>query len=643
MLQAQSNVVFVAPGGAGDGSSWSSPMGDIQKAIALAGEDRENVKDVWIQAGTYSPTQRLNLKDSVNVYGGFAGTETTIEERVKVDGGNAWDFKNQTIINGGDSIACMAAAKAMLQPIVVDGITFEHGAALSAKSDNGGGIRLNVNVTLQNSIVRNCFSNNAGGAVQIYPAGDVYNCLFENNRQTTGSNGGGAINSNTSSNGYEVHIEGCVFVGNSSTVRGGAINCQGQSAYYINACTFYNNKAVAENGTSLLPGGAIYDNGGQMSHITNCAIYNNTGSNVVYLKANQFSNNTVVKNVGGLYVAAGMKGAEVINNIVWACATDAAGTTATSLSGNNIADMRVLYNYTYNPVPTDKNWILSVDESGENTNKQFYSNQTNGDSEVQEGTDPGDKLTSGPKFRRVVDFIGAIPTELTESEIQDFRLQLDSVDLQLSGQSPLVNAGMNLDYVTTDRNGANRPQGALTDVGAYELGYYTVLIGKYDAEQGAVYDEAGNTIAPEATLTVAHGEELYLFFLTAEANPAYKLTMTTSTDGGLTYTGPTTDITANMDETGILRMPIYESCLIDVEWEQAQAVEKVEAQSFRVFSVAGGIGLSGLDSTLPVAVYDANGRVVYTQTASATTMTIGLPSGLYIVRQGGATGKAVVR
>ncbi len=639
-MQAQNAVVYVAADGAGDGSSWESPLGDIQKAINLAGADRENVKDVWIKAGTYNLTKRINLKDSVNVYGGFEGTEKDITERTKEPGAYAWEFDNLTIIDGGNSVACMAATKAMTKSIVVDGVVLQNGAALKANSDNGGGIRLNTNVTLRNSVVQFCYTNQAGGGVQIFPGGEVYDCLIAYNRQETGGNGGGGICSNNSTTGTSITIERCVFVGNTSSVRGGGINTQGAMGTTINACTFVNNTAI--DGTSLKGGAAIYDNGQNKSHITNCAIYNNTGLTTVYLKANEFINNTVVKNIGGIYVAAADKAGEISNNVVWACVTDAAGATATSISGVAVSGLKALYNYTYNPVPTDKSWVLTDMTDVENTNKQFYSNQSNGDSEVPEGEDPGDKLTSGPHFRKVTSFIGAIPSGLSEADSLVLVNELDSVNLQLNAKSPLVNAGKDV-AMAADCAGNARKQGTRTDVGAYELSYFNVNIADYNLELGAVYNEEGDTVRPNAELVAAYGDELALLFYTTSGEPVAQVTATTSLDGGLTFGGETVDVTDQIDEEGNLRIKVYEPLLISVVWEKETAIRNTTAATLHYRNTQDGICLTGIESGKAVEVFDLNGQLVVRRMASATTMNLSLQAGLYVVRQGDAHCKAVVR
>ena len=103
-----SRIRYVKKGGTGDGSSWDNASGDLQKMIdELAQNNPQNLPgEVWVAAGTYAPQSQLisgtaysasfRMRDGVSVYGGFAGTETSKQERAK--GTMPWDFTNETIL-----------------------------------------------------------------------------------------------------------------------------------------------------------------------------------------------------------------------------------------------------------------------------------------------------------------------------------------------------------------------------------------------------------------------------------------------------------------------------------------------------------------------------------------------------------------
>jgi len=69
--------------GANNGTSWTDAYTDLQSALAAASSGDE----IWVADGTYKPTTgtdrtiSFSLKNGVNVYGGFSGTETSLVQR----------------------------------------------------------------------------------------------------------------------------------------------------------------------------------------------------------------------------------------------------------------------------------------------------------------------------------------------------------------------------------------------------------------------------------------------------------------------------------------------------------------------------------------------------------------------------------
>lgn len=52
--------------------------------------------EIWMAKGTYVINETLVLADYVDIYGGFAGTETAINQRVLEDAFKPWSFVNET-------------------------------------------------------------------------------------------------------------------------------------------------------------------------------------------------------------------------------------------------------------------------------------------------------------------------------------------------------------------------------------------------------------------------------------------------------------------------------------------------------------------------------------------------------------------
>ena len=88
------------PDDSGDGLSWANADKTLQAALAVAVSGDE----IWVKAGLYNPdegpghtlndrTETFQLIDGVEMYGGFAGTETSRDER---------DWLSNDTILGGD-------------------------------------------------------------------------------------------------------------------------------------------------------------------------------------------------------------------------------------------------------------------------------------------------------------------------------------------------------------------------------------------------------------------------------------------------------------------------------------------------------------------------------------------------------------
>ena len=85
---------YVDAGNAGteDGTSWDAAYNTIGEALSAAAGDGGG--EIWVQAGRYPET--VSLSSNIALYGGFAGGETTLEER---------DFRTQLTIVDGQNAA----------------------------------------------------------------------------------------------------------------------------------------------------------------------------------------------------------------------------------------------------------------------------------------------------------------------------------------------------------------------------------------------------------------------------------------------------------------------------------------------------------------------------------------------------------
>ena len=280
--------------------------------------------------GTYYPTSdsdrtiSFQIKDGMEVYGGFLGTETLISQR-------DWET-NITILSGDigiledssdNSYAVIFGSNTADTTAILDGFTITKGNSNSgagAYGDGGGFYSYKGYMTIQNCYFINNRANDEGGAIH-NSAGylRIINCTFNNNVAKYGTQGwGGAIcNVNSNSSAY---IYNCTFLNNYAEDRAGAIY-NSRSTKIIN-CNFINNYCNDDGGAiynysafSSSPkfvncifsgnsckykGGAIYNY--SHSDITNCTFYSNSSS-------------SATSSGGAIYIDGGTQ--NITNCIFW--------------------------------------------------------------------------------------------------------------------------------------------------------------------------------------------------------------------------------------------------------------------------------------------------------------------------------------
>jgi predicted outer membrane repeat protein len=251
----------------GDGLSWATAFATVQEGIDAAYAEVELLGScqVWVADGVYTifesaPEDTLQLMFGVQVYGGFDGTETLLEER---------DFVANITVLHGTSEAYHVVTGA--EEAILDGFTVTGGNALDASdpdnpfipNNNGGGMYVNdCTMTIANCTFSANFALRGGGLYLGYSQSTVDDCSFEGN---DADDGGGAYVLN-----YSPELTGCVFEGNGATFGGGGLVTD-DTAMQLTDCVFELNAAEE--------GGAIKTAGSDQTSLEYCTFVDNTAYN----------------------------------------------------------------------------------------------------------------------------------------------------------------------------------------------------------------------------------------------------------------------------------------------------------------------------------------------------------------------------
>lgn len=409
--------------GANNGYSWTNAFTSLQAALSV-GANRE----IWVKSGIYIPhASDRNASFTINasnvkIYGGFAGTETQLSDRVfgtneTILSGDLLgnDDNNLTYVNTTRDDNSFTVLNLIGDNIELDGLTISDGHAngtsgSATEARYGGGIHKSVNsrnLTINNCKVIRNVSKEAGGAIS---AG-------------FGATGGAS----------SLTINGSNFSENLSAIGGAIYSASiGTStvSYSISNSLFSKNRANDTSGVATGYAGSsmwlrAYNNSSTMiTNITNCTFVDNIDEGTASGMSN--TNRTTLaltKNTSANHTAT------ITNCIFWN--NKAATNTVARPIGGFIENII--------PLATVKN---SIDETSF-TGITFSASSTNNSS-------------SDPMF-----------TDLPNS------------DYTLGIGSPAIDTGDNSSVVgTLDLLGLERVYNTIVDMGAYEYG--SILLDSYN-------------------------------------------------------------------------------------------------------------------------------------------------------------------
>ncbi|HEX2996516.1 MAG TPA: hypothetical protein VHP14_16945 [Anaerolineales bacterium] len=247
-VQALGPVIYVNSKATGlnTGTSWRDAYTNLQVALTAVPKGAE----IWVAAGTYKPTTvfdrsaSFQLKNGVELYGGFAGNETSRSQRnphenVTILSGDTGQVKNPN----DNSYHVVVSGATTTATAILDGFTVAYGNANGGSLDSdvlGGGMYNRGNPTLKSITFSNNHATNGGGGMYNLGNPTLNNVLFYMN--TTLIYGGGMYNFASSPT-----LSRVTFRNNSAPSGGGGMYNEHSSPTLRNS-TFNNNSGDSNGG-----------------------------------------------------------------------------------------------------------------------------------------------------------------------------------------------------------------------------------------------------------------------------------------------------------------------------------------------------------------------------------------------------------
>lgn len=302
-VSLSARIYYVRANAAGSGNSWNDASPNLQSVLAIA----EPGDEIWVAAGTYTPTQTNDrhasfvIRDGISLYGGFQGWET---ERSMRD----W-AKYPTILSGEiggpaleDNSFNIIYTRNVGPGTTINGFIIHRGNADGQVSKGqrtrggGGWFDEATNGGVSQPVIANCtfLENQAMEGGAFFGSGQngssrptFSNCHFLKNKAKV--DGGAIYSDGRDGSTNQFALKNCRFEDNYSTYGAGIYleNGSDLTGLVVDRCVFINNVAS-------LWGGGIYYNfpppGGYFEfQIEDCLFEKNYPTDV---NKNRFLNNT---------------------------------------------------------------------------------------------------------------------------------------------------------------------------------------------------------------------------------------------------------------------------------------------------------------------------------------------------------------
>ncbi|MFM2305738.1 MAG: hypothetical protein RLZZ367_407, partial [Bacteroidota bacterium] len=235
-----------------DGTSWATAYRELSDALTFGPQPSANNHiQVWVAGGVYKPTSGQNrfatfeLKNYLEIYGGFAGTETALSQNQHLS-------TNRTFLSGdiGQSQSVSAYGPSSISYPPIDSFNIDPGL-----QDNVYNVVSAYHVNIPNSCVLSGVTITGGFAYTNTDFNgspgldeDIDNYIIPRNNfanQMHTDAGGGMYLSTC-----KLSVLGCSFVGNYARGYGGALATDSSASFFGN-CTFAANYSRTGGGAIL--------------------------------------------------------------------------------------------------------------------------------------------------------------------------------------------------------------------------------------------------------------------------------------------------------------------------------------------------------------------------------------------------------
>ncbi|MDD4490185.1 MAG: right-handed parallel beta-helix repeat-containing protein [Paludibacter sp.] len=560
--------------------------------------------ETWIISGTYVLTDTVRLFEGVNLYGGFAGTESAITGRAK--GTNAWDYTNETILDGNATAVGIAGGSSSTA-MIVDGLTIDN-CKNSSTNYSGGGARISGALsTVQNCIIKNCVTTStsvySSGGIVLNGGATLKDCYVHNN-QTSGYGGGVTVYSDACT------ISGCKITNNTSTSFGAGVCLYANtSGVTVSNCDISNNTTTTKSGGGLLAFSTTVTNANPVT-ISNCTfssniatagsgggLYLNTkAGNAINVSNCTFTSNqanatkSTTNGGGAIWIGTGT------HNIDQSTFTDNSVSLSSGgaiLIGSSAAVATISKSvFTGNTSPNHGSALMLTFQATVN-NCLLYGNKAN--NVIYMGSGAGATVVNNTTFASNTNVAGTVSLGIYISEATGAFTNCLFYD---SGTNPISGGiGTTISY----------------------CGFQNTV--------GQAYATTNNCINTISSASFADA-----------ANNDYHLSSgSTARDAG------TTIAACNPDLEGVTRPQGVAYDMGAYELDATTAVADKMENSFDCYSDGNNIIIKGLAYSKNVTVYSVTGARVYSQKVAASSLRVALPEGIYIVNVDGNNKKVVVR